>query len=49
MKYEIVYEKCASGWGAYVPALPGLGAAAKSRAGIESLIFMKRFVFTSKE
>ena len=27
MKYLVIYEKSESGWGAYVPDLPGLGAA----------------------
>ncbi len=28
MKYLVVYEKSPTGWGAYVPDLPGLGVAA---------------------
>ena len=30
MKYLIVYEKSNTGWGAYAPDLPGLGAAGKT-------------------
>ena len=29
MKYLVIYEKSAEGWGAYAPDLPGLGVAAR--------------------
>ena len=30
MKYLVIYERSANGWGAYAPDLPGLGIAAKT-------------------
>lgn len=38
MKCLIVYEKSDSGWGAYAPDLPGLGAAAQSLEEVKHLI-----------
>jgi predicted RNase H-like HicB family nuclease len=38
MKYLIVYEKSNTGWGAYVPDLPGLGAAGKTLDEVKDLI-----------
>lgn len=38
MKYTVVYEKGDSGWGAYVPDLPGVIAAGDSQEEVESLI-----------
>jgi predicted RNase H-like HicB family nuclease len=38
MKYLIVYEKSATGWGAYAPDLPGLGAAGKTLEEVKDLI-----------
>ena len=38
MKYLIVYEKSAKGWGAYAPDLPGLGAAGKTLEEVKDLI-----------
>jgi predicted RNase H-like HicB family nuclease len=38
MKYLIVYEKSATGWGAYAPDLPGLGAAGKTLDEVKDLI-----------
>ena len=38
MKYLIVYEKSATGWGAYAPHLPGLGAAGKTLEEVKDLI-----------
>jgi predicted RNase H-like HicB family nuclease len=38
MKYLIVYEKSATGWGAYAPDLPGLGAAGKTLDEVKNLI-----------
>lgn len=38
MKYTVIYEKGPSSWGAYVPDLPGLIAAGKSREEVERLI-----------
>lgn len=38
MKYLIVYEKSATGWGAYAPDLPGLGAAGKTFEEVKDLI-----------
>ena len=38
MKYLIVYEKSATGWGAYAPDLPGLGAAGKTLDEVKELI-----------
>lgn len=36
--YLVVYEKSATGWGAYVPDLPGLGVVAATQAAVKSLI-----------
>ena len=38
MKYLVVYEKSATGWGAYAPDLPGLGAAGKTLDKVKELI-----------
>jgi predicted RNase H-like HicB family nuclease len=38
MKYLIVYEKSATGWGAYAPDLPGLGVAGATLEEIKQLI-----------
>jgi predicted RNase H-like HicB family nuclease len=38
MKYLVIYEKAATGWGAYVPDLPGLGIAAKTLDEAKDLI-----------
>jgi predicted RNase H-like HicB family nuclease len=38
MKYLVIYEKSATGWGAYAPDLPGLGIAAKSLEEAKELI-----------
>ena len=36
--WTVVYERTATGWSAYVPALPGLGVAGKTRNEVEQLI-----------
>jgi len=38
MKYLVIYEKSASGWGAYAPDLPGLGIAAGTLDEAKELI-----------
>jgi predicted RNase H-like HicB family nuclease len=38
MKYLIVYEKSATGWGAYAPDLPGLGVAGHTLEEVKNLI-----------
>ena len=38
MKYLVIYEKSAFGWGAYAPDLPGLGIAAKTLDVAKELI-----------
>lgn len=38
MKYLVIYEKSATGWGAYAPDLPGLGIAAKTLEEAKDLI-----------
>jgi predicted RNase H-like HicB family nuclease len=39
MKYLVIYEKSeAGGWGAFVPDLPGLGAAAETLDEVKDLI-----------
>jgi predicted RNase H-like HicB family nuclease len=38
VKYLIVYEKSNTGWGAYAPDLPGLGAAGKTLDEVKELI-----------
>lgn len=36
--WTVVYEHGPTSWGAYVPALPGLGVAGETRAEAEQLI-----------
>jgi predicted RNase H-like HicB family nuclease len=36
--YVVIYEKGESGWGAYAPDLPGLGAAGKTLEEVKQLI-----------
>lgn len=36
--YQIIYEKSATGWGAYVPELTGLGVAGMSLEEVKALI-----------
>jgi predicted RNase H-like HicB family nuclease len=36
--WSVVYERTTTGWSAYVPALPGLGVTAATRAEVERLI-----------
>jgi len=38
MKYLIVYEKSATGWGAYAPDLPGPGVAGATMDEVKQLI-----------
>ena len=38
MKYLVIYEKSATGWGAYAPDLPGVGIAAKTLDEAKELI-----------
>ena len=38
MKDLVVYEKSPTGWGAYVPDLPGLGVAAATLEEVKELI-----------
>lgn len=38
MKYLVVYEKSQTGWGGYVPDLPGLGVAGKTLEEAKQLI-----------
>lgn len=38
MKYLVVYEKSACGWGAYPPDLPGVGAAGRTLEEVKGLI-----------
>jgi len=38
MKYLIVYEKSATGWGAYAPDLPELGVAGATLDEVKQLI-----------
>jgi len=38
MKYLVIYEKSASGWGAYAPDLPGLGVVAETLEEAKELI-----------
>ena len=38
MKYVVVYEQTSTGWSAYVPDLPGCGAAGETRGETEQLI-----------
>ncbi len=37
-RYAVVFEQSSTGFGAYVPDLPGCGAVADSRAEVERLI-----------
>jgi predicted RNase H-like HicB family nuclease len=36
--WSVVYERTATGWSAYVPALPGLAVTGSTRAEVEQLI-----------
>ena len=36
--WTVIYERCPTSWGAYVPALPGLGVVGRTRAEVETLI-----------
>lgn len=38
MKYLVIYEKSATGWGAYAPDLPGLGVAGANLEEVRNLI-----------
>ena len=38
MKFLVIYEKSETGWGAYVPDLPGLGVAGSSLEEVKRLI-----------
>ena len=38
MKYLVIYEKSAEGWGAYAPDLPGLGVAGTTLDEVKELI-----------
>jgi predicted RNase H-like HicB family nuclease len=38
MGYSVVYEQGETGWGAYVPDLPGCVAVGATRAEVETLI-----------
>ena len=38
MKYLVVYEESATGWGAYAPDLPGLGVAAATLDEVKELV-----------
>ena len=38
MKYVVVYEKSATGWGAYVPDLPGVIATDRTKEETQRLI-----------
>ncbi len=38
MKYLVIYEKSATGWGAFAPDLPGLGVAGTTLDEVKSLI-----------
>ena len=38
MRYTIIYEKSSTGYGAYVPDLPGCVAVAKTRRKVKLLI-----------
>jgi predicted RNase H-like HicB family nuclease len=37
-RYAVVYERSQTGWAAYVPNLPGLGVAARTRKHVANLI-----------
>lgn len=36
--WTVIYERGPTSWGAYVPALPGLGVVGETRAEVEQLI-----------
>lgn len=36
--WTVIYERGPTSWGAYAPALPGLGVVGKTRAEVEQLI-----------
>ena len=38
MKYTVIYERSATGYGAYVPDLPGCVATAKTKVQVKKLI-----------
>ncbi|MCL4795839.1 MAG: type II toxin-antitoxin system HicB family antitoxin [Bryobacteraceae bacterium] len=38
MTYTVIYEQGDSSWGAYVPDLPGVAAAADTREAVEVLL-----------
>jgi len=38
VKYTVIYEKSATGYGAYVPDLPGCVATGKTKAQVKKLI-----------
>ena len=38
MKYLVIYEKSATGWGAYAPDLPGLGVAGATLEKTKQLV-----------
>lgn len=38
MKYLVIYERSATGWGAYVPDLPGLGVVGSTLEEVKKLI-----------
>jgi predicted RNase H-like HicB family nuclease len=38
VRYAVVYERSQTGWAAYVPELPGLGVAARTRKHAANLI-----------
>jgi len=38
MRYTVIYEKSATGYGAYVPDLPGCVATGKTKAQVRKLI-----------
>lgn len=38
MNYLVIFERSATGWGAYVPDLPGCVATGATRAEVERLI-----------
>lgn len=37
-EYAVNYERSATGWAAYVPELPGLGVAARTRKHVGALV-----------
>jgi predicted RNase H-like HicB family nuclease len=38
MRYTVIYEKSATGYGAYIPDLPGCVATGKTKAQVKKLI-----------